>query len=134
MRLRGDASASVRAGGGAPAPVKNRPAHAVGLKYRTMPAPTAARAIPTYRSGLIAALGGWIAIDTNTFTIGAPPKTRGITYTGRPPNRNDQMMQAAPAAPRAPATVAVTSPRVSNPASPLCALRANTGTMTPMRK
>ena len=42
--------------------------------------------------------------------MGAPPKTSGITYTGRPPVRNDQMMHAAPMAPSAPATVAVTRP------------------------
>ena len=32
--------------------------------------------------------GGCMAIDTNTFTTGAPPNTRGITYWGTPPVRN----------------------------------------------
>lgn len=52
---------------------------AVGLKQSTRPAPIDASANPTYSSGLMAAFGGWIAIDTSTLTIGAPPKTSGMT-------------------------------------------------------
>ena len=54
--------------------------------------------------------GGCSIIVTSTLTMGAPPKTSGITYTGSPPVRNDQMMHAAPIAPSAPATVAVIRP------------------------
>src|SRR5690348_7021453 len=57
--------------------------HAAGRKYSTMPAPTDTSTKPAYMSGLMPALGGWISIETSTFTIGAPPKTSGITYTGR---------------------------------------------------
>ena len=53
--------------------------HAGGLKYSTIPAPSAVTTNPTYRSGLGAIRGGCSSIDTSTLTSGAPPKTKGIT-------------------------------------------------------
>ena len=41
-------------------------------------------------------------IATITFTIGAPAKTSGATYIGRPPNLSAKMTDSAPAAPSAP--------------------------------
>ena len=70
-----DDSASLRRRG----ETANLWAQAAGLKYSTIPAPTDASTNPTYSSGLGATFGGWIAIDSSTFTIGAPPKTSGIT-------------------------------------------------------
>src|SRR5207302_9750916 len=93
-----------------------------------------ARRKPTYNIGLIAAFGGWITIVKRTLTMGAPPNTRGMTYTGRPPVLNAQMMHAAPAAPSAPAMVALTTPPPSNPASAPCDDSAPTGMSTPIRK
>src|SRR5437867_5741434 len=108
--------------------------HAVGRKYSTIPAPIDASRNPTKSIGLIAAFGGWMAIVNRTLTMGAPPNTSGITYTGKPPVLNAQMMQAAPAAPSAPAMVAVMRPVVSNPDRLPCADRPATGMMTPIRK
>ncbi len=81
-----------------------------GLKYSTIPAPTDASTNPTYSIGFGATFGGWITIDSSTLTMGAPPKTSGMTYTGSPPVRNAQMMHAAPMAPSAPAIVATINP------------------------
>src|ERR1700704_6560499 len=66
--------------------------------------------------------------------MGAPPNTSGITYTGRPPDLNAQMMHAAPAAPSAPAIVAVTRPVPSKFDSDPCDPSAATGMSTPIRK
>ena len=80
-----------------------------------MPAPTAANTMPTYHSGPGAVFGGWSHMAYSTLTIGAPPKTSGITLTGRPPDLNAQIMQTAPRAPRMPAMVAEKVPAVLQP-------------------
>src|SRR5206468_8266383 len=108
--------------------------YAAGLKYSTIAAPIDARTNPAYSIGLIADFGGWITIVSSTLMMGAPPKTSGMTYTGRPPDLNAQMMHAAPAAPSAPAIVAVTRPVVSKCDSDPCDARAATGISTPIRK
>jgi hypothetical protein len=87
---------------------------ACGLKYKTIAAPIDAKRKPTYKSGLIVDFGGWRTIVRRTLTTGAPPKTNGMTYTGNPPLRNAQMIQAAPIAPSAPAIVAIIRPFESN--------------------
>ena len=53
--------------------------YAAGRKYNTIPAPTDASTKPTYSIGCGATFGGCIAIESSTLTIGAPPKTRGMT-------------------------------------------------------
>ena len=53
--------------------------YAVGRKYSTIPAPTDASTNPTYSIGLGATFGGWITIESSTLTMGAPPKTSGMT-------------------------------------------------------
>ena len=44
---------------------------------------------PDRASGLGPILGGWIARVAKTLTRGAPPNTRGITYSGDAPARNE---------------------------------------------
>ena len=75
-----------------------------------------------------------MAIETTTFTSGAPPKTSGITKFGTPPDLNAQMMQTAPSAPSAPPTVDQTEPPALKPLSPPCDDSPTTGTRTPIRK
>jgi hypothetical protein len=53
--------------------------HACGRKYSTIAAPIDARRNPTYSIGLISVFGGWMAIARSTLTMGAPPKTSGMT-------------------------------------------------------
>src|SRR6202011_244127 len=96
--------------------------------------PTDASRKPTYNIGLGAAFGGWMTIASSTLTIGAPPKTSGMTYCGRPPDLKAQMMHAAPTAPRAPAIVAVISPLVLKPDIAPWDDRPATGTTTPIKK
>ena len=86
-----------------------------GLKYNTIVAPAANRTNPIYSIGLGGAFGGCISIDATTLIKGAPPKTNGITYMGRPPDLKDHIIQIAPIAPKHPATVAVTVPPELNP-------------------
>ncbi|MEA2205776.1 MAG: hypothetical protein QOE77_2552 [Blastocatellia bacterium] len=50
-----------------------------GLKYKTSPAPVAAKRNPKYNSGLGDVFGGCNHIENSTFTSGAPANTRGIT-------------------------------------------------------
>ena len=50
-----------------------------GLKYSTIPAPSAVTRNPTYSNGFGAILGGWEYIVYRTFTSGAKPNTIGIT-------------------------------------------------------
>src|SRR3990172_1284340 len=81
-----------------------------GLKYRTIPAPTAANMKPRYSSGFGAVFGGCSHIEKKTFTNGAPAKTRGMTYVGRPPDLKAKIMQTAPMAPNAPPATAAKEP------------------------
>src|SRR4029079_1428560 len=108
--------------------------HAAGRKYSTMPAPTDTSTKPAYISGLMPAFGGGISLHNSTVTSGGPPNTSGMTYTGRPPVLKAQMMHAAPAAPRAPAIVAVTRPVLSKFDIWPCDPSAMTGMMTPIKK
>jgi hypothetical protein len=89
-----------------------------GLKYNTNPAPAAASTNPKYSNGFGEVFGGCSNIEKSTFTKGAPAKTNGITYAGTPPALNAKMMQTAPIAPSAPATVAAIDPFVVNPCKP----------------
>ena len=50
-----------------------------GTWSATIAAPAEARTNPTKSMGLIADFGGWMAMLTSTLTMGAPPKTSGIT-------------------------------------------------------
>ena len=82
----------------------------------------------------MADFGGCSVMASSTLTIGAPPNTSGITYTGRPPDLNAQMMHTAPAAPSPPPIVARMIPPMLNPDNPPCADRPTTGIRTPIRK
>ena len=75
-----------------------------------------------------------MAMETKTFTSGAPPKTRGITKFGIPPDLNAQMMQTAPSAPSAPPMMDQIVPPALKPLRPPCDASPATGTRTPIRK
>jgi len=62
------------------------------------------------------------------------PNTIGITYVGVPPLRNDQIMQIAPTAPKAPPMIEFVMPPELNPLSCPCDPREIAGTSTPTRK
>ena len=65
---------------------------------------------------------------------GASPNTIGITYVGVPPLRNDQIMQIAPTAPKAPPMIEFVMPPELNPLSWPCDPREIAGTSPPTRK
>src|SRR5947208_301309 len=108
--------------------------YAAGRKYSTIPAPPATSTNPRYSIGLIADFGGCIHIATSTLITGAPPNTSGITYAGSPPDLNARMMNSAPIAPSAPATVAHVAPPWLKPPSAPCDASVATGASTPIRK
>ena len=108
--------------------------HAVGRKYSTIPAPIDASRKPTYISGLSAAFGGWINIETSTFTSGAPPKTErhDIHRQAAGPERPDDAGRAG----RAEGAGNRGGDQARGVETRQVALRpeATTGMMTPIRK